>query len=126
VGTEQQLVPHPTIVAGNSGATSGWDPYEVWRTRVFLPRLAGEERARLSLAPVATLCVVPEARTNDEPSDGARDRSPDDGEALRQELIDVIGSLYLAGLTSILLNYSDRLPPRYSRRPRGVSPTTLP
>jgi hypothetical protein len=27
-------------------ASGGWDPYEVWRTRVLLPRLAEEKRFR--------------------------------------------------------------------------------
>ena len=29
-------------------AATGWDPYEVWRTRVLLPRLAGKRRATIS------------------------------------------------------------------------------
>jgi hypothetical protein len=27
-------------------ATSGWDPYEVWRSRVFVPAAAGSPRGK--------------------------------------------------------------------------------
>jgi hypothetical protein len=35
----------------------GWDPFEVWRTRVLLPRLA-EERSAKPAAPAVTVQLV--------------------------------------------------------------------
>jgi hypothetical protein len=46
-------------------------------------------------------------------------------EALKHELIEVLSSLCLAGLTSVLLDSADRRPARYRRRSSGVSRPAL-
>jgi hypothetical protein len=123
VGTEKQLVPHPAIVARNSDVVSGWDPFEVWRTRVLLPRLADEALDRLSVpAPVAAVRVVVGAISANGESSNTGDSKPIETSAgmdtaLRHELINVLGSLCLVGLTSILLHDSHRHPPRRTRLP---------
>jgi len=48
------------LVDGSDIATAGWDPYEVWRTRVLLPRLT-EHATRID--PRATAAVVPPTRS---------------------------------------------------------------
>jgi hypothetical protein len=56
-GTKKNVVLHdlkPTT-APSQAAESGWDPFEVWRTRVLQPRLA---EARDDKAP-ASPAVVP-------------------------------------------------------------------
>jgi hypothetical protein len=119
VNSEQQATPHSTIDAASSGVTPGWDPYEVWRTRVFLPRVASEDARLLRTTPVVTLCVVVPAATDDVArnggqSDPTRAQDPRD-EALRHELLTVLSSLCLAGLTSLFLSHGDR-------RTAGVRP----
>lgn len=37
--TEPTDVEQPDATATTNGAPQGWDPYEVWRVRVLLPRL---------------------------------------------------------------------------------------
>jgi hypothetical protein len=114
------------MAAHHSGVTSGWDPYEVWRTRVLRPRMAAEERSRPTLvAPVAALCVViqptstdTESSHDDEPA-FATESFPVDDAALRHELTNVIASLCLAGLTTILLKDSDRRARRDTRAVRA-------
>jgi hypothetical protein len=99
VGTEQQSVPYPAIV-----------------------------RIRLSVsAPIATVRVVVSAinakggSSND--GDGhASETIPESDRALRHELINVLGSLCLMGLTSILLHDSNRHPPRRTSLPRRATP----
>lgn len=54
--TNKNLVLHsttPTTPPAQSQQT-GWDPFEVWRTRVLLPRLAEarEEKPAPTIAPV--------------------------------------------------------------------------
>jgi hypothetical protein len=59
-GTKKNVVlhnPKPTP-APSQAAESGWDPFEVWRTRVLQPRLA---EARDEKAPTAP-AVIPLAR----------------------------------------------------------------
>jgi hypothetical protein len=130
LGTEKQMVPAPTMSAHHSGVTSGWDPYEVWRTRVLRPRIAEEALGRLSLtAPVTALCVVAEATSGVDASSKGRESDltsesiATDDQALRHELTNVIASLCLAGLTSIFLKDSERRPSRYASR---AYPTTGP
>jgi hypothetical protein len=56
-GTNKNLVlysTNPTIAPSQAAPDTGWDPFEVWRTRVLQPRLA-EARAEKALTPA----VVP-------------------------------------------------------------------
>ena len=96
--------------ARDPGAPAGWDPYEVWRKRVLLPRLAQqEERNRLSRTSVATtLYVVPAIDPDDLPAIdwNASDTSRSD-EALRRELIDAVNWLLVAGLASTFLAHAE-------------------
>jgi hypothetical protein len=110
---EQEAIPRAARSAPDTGTTSGWDPYEVWRKRVLLPRLAQDERNRLSRTAVATtLYVVPAIAPNDSPAIDwdASDTSRSD-EGLRRELIGAIHWLLVAGLASTFLDHceSDRL-----------------
>jgi len=34
----------PTVNPAAAPAPSGWDPYEVWRTRIFAPQEAGSKK----------------------------------------------------------------------------------
>jgi hypothetical protein len=43
------LPERPSSAAAESSSGAGWDPYEVWRTRVLLPRLAERDRVAASL-----------------------------------------------------------------------------
>jgi len=123
VGTEQQISPRPAVSARNGGATSGWDPYEVWRTRVLVSELTGRAPDRVSGTPaVATFRpVVPAVRTHAEPANGSEWSEAAVGRAndedLERELINAISSLCLAGLTGVFLTYVDRRPP-YARKSR--------
>lgn len=123
MGTEQR-VPRKTMAQENNDVTSGWDPYEVWRTRVFIPRAAAEAVASPApTAPVAALLVVAQADgTSDDAAAVDWPLGRNDHDALKHELIDVISSLCLAGLTSIWLNSSERRSLQYARRSRRVSP----
>ena len=47
----------PTTPTGKN-AEAGWDPFEVWRTRVLLPRLAEEREEK----PTTTVAPVPLVR----------------------------------------------------------------
>ena len=40
------VLARPPPLARNNTDAAGWDPYEVWRTRVLLPRIAAEQVAR--------------------------------------------------------------------------------
>jgi hypothetical protein len=37
--TRHREFEHSTVLTQNGVPGSGWDPYEVWRTRILLPRL---------------------------------------------------------------------------------------
>jgi hypothetical protein len=54
--TNKNLVLHSTTptTAPAQSQQAGWDPFEVWRTRVLLPRLAEarEEKSAPTIAPV--------------------------------------------------------------------------
>lgn len=63
LATKKDLVLHnptPTTPASKN-AEAGWDPFEVWRTRVLLPRLAEarEEKAATTVAPVPLVRRTP-------------------------------------------------------------------
>jgi hypothetical protein len=47
VAKKAHTVEAPVLVeaSGRGGDRLGWDPYEVWRTRVLLPRLAAAAAA---------------------------------------------------------------------------------
>jgi hypothetical protein len=93
--------------------TSGWDPYDVWRTRILLPRLAEQEAERCAkIAAGKRLYVVASSgKTADEPAPTAPspaaslDASDD---ALKREMIDVLGSLLAIGLASAFYGERDR------------------
>ncbi len=51
-----QTTPSPTPAAQKSPA--GWDPLEVWRTRVLLPRLAEEREQKPAAASVVPVQLV--------------------------------------------------------------------
>ena len=50
--------PTPTTPASKN-AEAGWDPFEVWRTRVLLPRLAEEREDKAAVAPVPLVRRTP-------------------------------------------------------------------
>ena len=54
LATKKNLVLHHPTSTKPANAEAGWDPFEVWRTRVLLPRLteAREEKAATTVAPV--------------------------------------------------------------------------
>jgi hypothetical protein len=126
MGTAQQIV--PTTAAPHSGLQTGWDPYEVWRTRVLLPRVAVEERAPQSRA-AAVLVVTQPIGKDDKTSTGGEStleyqRRPNDDEALEKEAMNLLGSLCLAAVTIILSRDPHPSAPRYARRERLQSPRT--
>jgi hypothetical protein len=58
--TNKTLVLHTTTPSPTSAPQKpqpGWDPFEVWRTRVLLPRLA-EEREDKAVTPVLPVQLV--------------------------------------------------------------------
>ena len=106
---------------------SGWDPYEVWRTKILLPRLADQEaQRRAQLAAAQRLYVVaprskpaqPAPAAERAPAASAPTRSGD--EALKRELIDVLGSLLAIGLASAFYGDDDRRRPALLPTSRGV------
>jgi hypothetical protein len=125
VGSQQQAAPRPTMSPVN-GDMAGWDPYEVWRTRVLLPRIAAEPRPQLPQALPSAPALVRPTTHADSPTDGTPavgDRALESDEALMQELIDIVGSLCLVGLTSILVGHAAR-PPKSVHSSRSLSART--
>jgi hypothetical protein len=57
--TNKNLVLHATLAPAPAApkTQSGWDPFEVWRTRVLLPRLA-EQRDNAPATPVPAVQLV--------------------------------------------------------------------
>jgi hypothetical protein len=57
--TNKNLVLHTTLAPTPAAQKppSGWDPFEVWRTRVLLPRLT-EQRDNAAATPVAPVQLV--------------------------------------------------------------------
>jgi hypothetical protein len=114
VGNEKKTIPQSAVSLADTPSASGWDPYEVWRTRVFLPRVASEERDRLARNVSApTLYVVAQAVAIEKKAlligeQKSSASAPSDHDVLRHELVHVIGSLWVAGLVNIFLNSSDR------------------
>lgn len=56
--TNKNLVLHTTTPSPTHAAQkpqTGWDPFEVWRTRVLLPRLAEQREAEALPAPPVQL-----------------------------------------------------------------------
>jgi hypothetical protein len=58
--TNKNLVLHTTTSTTPAAQKpqSGWDPFEVWRTRVLLPRLAEERENKLPAAPALQVQLV--------------------------------------------------------------------
>ena len=107
--------------------TSGWDPYDVWRTRILLPRLAEQEAERCAkiAAGKRLYVVVASAKTADEPSptDPNPAASSDaSDEALKREMIDVLGSLLAIGLATAFYSAPDRQRQTLVPRSRAVPP----
>jgi hypothetical protein len=108
---------------------SGWDPYEVWRTKILLPRLADQEaQRRTQLAAAQRLYVVAPSSKPAQPAPAA-ERAPaassiaptsSGDEALKRELIDVLGSLLAIGLASAFYGDGDRRRPALLPPTRGV------
>ena len=115
---EKKVITRPTLASrGSGGATTGWDPYEVWRTKILLPRLADQERDRLASTAAAKRLYVVAPRTDraDSATPGGDRNDQDDArrtdEALRREMIDVIGLLLVAGLVGVFYTEVDRHSP---------------
>lgn len=56
--TNKNLVLHtttPSPTPAGQKPQSGWDPFEVWRTRVLLPRLAEEREDKVVAAPALSV-----------------------------------------------------------------------
>jgi hypothetical protein len=58
--TNKNLVLHaaPQTTSASPKQAAGWDPFEVWRTRVLLPRLAEERQEKAAAAPPAPVQLV--------------------------------------------------------------------
>jgi hypothetical protein len=48
----------PSPTSSSQEQPSGWDPFEVWRTRVLLPRLADEREEKAAVAPPPPVQLV--------------------------------------------------------------------
>jgi hypothetical protein len=48
----------PSLTPAGQKPQSGWDPFEVWRTRVLLPRLAEERQDKVAAAPARSVQLV--------------------------------------------------------------------
>ena len=49
--TKKNIVLHTAKPPSSQSPKVGWDPFEVWRTRVLLPRLAEEREEKSATAP---------------------------------------------------------------------------
>jgi hypothetical protein len=114
----KKLVKDFALSSEGSAATPGWDPYEVWRTKILLPRLAEQEADRLAkLAAGKRLYVVaPTSKPADELTPAAQAPTPEgplswNDEALKREMIEVLSSLLVIGLASTFYGEGDRRPP---------------
>src|SRR5688500_2308583 len=113
-------MPHLARSLRASGGTTGRDHCEVWRTRILLPRLAAKHGERPSeVAAVATSLVVAsvihahdESAIGSDPNLGSHTSAND--EALKRELLDVLGWLLLAGFTTTYLVQAEEQRPRRS------------
>jgi hypothetical protein len=58
--TNKNLALHTSTPSPTSAAQKqpGWDPFEVWRTRVLMPRLAEEREAKAAAAPLVPVQLV--------------------------------------------------------------------
>jgi hypothetical protein len=52
------LTTMPSPTSSSQEQPSGWDPFEVWRTRVLLPRLADEREEKAAVAPPPPVQLV--------------------------------------------------------------------
>jgi hypothetical protein len=101
----------------------------VWRTKILLPRLADQEaQRRAQLAAAQRLYVVAPSSKPAQPAPAA-ERAPaassiappsSGDEALKRELIDVLGSLLAIGLASAFYGDGDRRRPALLPASRGV------
>ena len=104
---QTKIISFPAPSTPGKGVTSGWDPYEVWRTRVLLPRLA--ESGRVSHETVETLDIqaqVPVVHAEDASVAVAllSDRTTAvTDQALVRQLVGVMGWLLAAAVTRSLL-----------------------
>jgi hypothetical protein len=57
--SKQNLAAHANVTSTSSNQkTSGWDPFEIWRTRVLLPRLAGMREETTAATPAKPIKLV--------------------------------------------------------------------
>jgi hypothetical protein len=59
--TNKNLVLHtmtPSSTPAAQKPPAGWDPFEVWRTRVLLPRLAEQREQKVAAATVSPVQLV--------------------------------------------------------------------
>jgi hypothetical protein len=100
------------VLSERDGATpSGWDPYEVWRTRILLPRLVEQSRSTDTAAVQGAEVGAPRINAIDERSAGYGnvDRDATAGDARHgHEMIDTIKVFLMIGLASALLSHSER------------------
>ena len=103
MATQEQAAPPPALSTRSTGAAAGWDPYEVWRTRVLFPLLADKERNRsLSASPPVEALVLP--LLVDERSQADHPRNDE----LEQELTIAVSYLLLAGLNGLFGSGAER------------------
>lgn len=109
----EQEAPLATASPRLIGETHGWDPYEVWRTRVLLPRLAAQHllaqqgNRSASARYVETVQVVALPFVEEHPF-AVRDRDAGgDDEELRHEVGVAISYVLLAGLYGLFGSYTN-------------------
>jgi hypothetical protein len=105
---ENQRLPPSTR---SSGAQCGWDPYEVWRTRVLLPRLAQNARSLAGPSAIRVALIAPRIHDLDIPSRDHANTAADphrSDNAPRRELIDAFCLLLIGELAEAVLSVFER------------------
>jgi hypothetical protein len=100
VDVQTKIISFPAPSTPGKGVTSGWDPYEVWRTRVLLPRLA--ESGRVAHPAVSPQPELPVPVAKEEPLNAvtvvADSPSGVTDQILMRQLVDVMSWLLAAAL----------------------------
>jgi hypothetical protein len=110
VGLKQELLPLSSSTAPGTDASAGWDPYEVWRTRILLPRLASESAKPVPFQP--TLKVVSVVPSADPIVAKPWVQAHAADESARRAVVHAI-SVLLVAVTGAILSYADRQRQRY-------------